>query len=91
MDGLFAAHISARAPLPGNGGPTRAGVAFPTQEEQAEFQERIDAGELIPGAEQVLDDRTGGEKRADILRMVFTAAAGHPDTPTMGGSAPTVT
>jgi hypothetical protein len=95
MDGLFGAHISARAPLPGNGGPqTGAGagqVRFPTEQEQALVQERIDAGELIPGADQILDDRTGGEKRADILRMIFDTAARLPETPTMGGAAPTVT
>ena len=36
------------------------------------------------------DRRTGGEKRADILRSVFEAAARDPQTPTMGGAAPTV-
>ncbi|WP_158603928.1 HNH endonuclease signature motif containing protein [Cryobacterium tepidiphilum] len=83
MDNVFNTYLSARAPLPG--------PAFPTEKEQALIQERIDAGELIPGAEQILDDRTGGEKRADILRMVFDAAARQPGTPTMGGAAPTVT
>lgn len=60
--------------------------AFPTEEDQA----RIDAGELIPGAEYLGDDRTGGEKRADILRGVFSAAARDPKTPRMGGAAPSV-
>ncbi|TFB93893.1 HNH endonuclease [Cryobacterium luteum] len=36
------------------------------------------------------DRRTAGEKRADILRAVFEAAARDPKTPTMGGAAPTV-
>ncbi|MDJ0376015.1 HNH endonuclease signature motif containing protein [Cryobacterium sp. PH31-L1] len=36
------------------------------------------------------DRRTAGEKRADILRDVFQAAARDPQTPTMGGAAPTV-
>jgi hypothetical protein len=63
-----------------------AAPAFPTVEEQA----RIDAGELIPGAECPADDRNGGEKRADVLRGVFEAAARDPKTPRMGGAAPTV-
>jgi len=37
------------------------------------------------------DRRTGGEKRADILRCIFESAARDPQTPTMGGAAPTVT
>ncbi|WP_129590416.1 HNH endonuclease signature motif containing protein, partial [Cryobacterium aureum] len=36
------------------------------------------------------DRRTAGEKRADILRDVFQAAARDPKTPTMGGAAPTI-
>ncbi|TFB67636.1 HNH endonuclease [Cryobacterium sp. Hz9] len=36
------------------------------------------------------DRRTGGEKRADILRTIFESAARAPHTPTMGGAAPTV-
>jgi hypothetical protein len=36
------------------------------------------------------DRRTGGEKRADILRFIFESAARDPQTPTMGGAAPTV-
>ncbi|TFC91524.1 HNH endonuclease signature motif containing protein, partial [Cryobacterium sp. TMT3-29-2] len=62
--------------------------AFPTEEEQA----RMDAGDLIPGAEAAAhsDDRNGGEKRADILRGVFEAATRDAGTPTMGGAAPTV-
>nr|WP_255411778.1 HNH endonuclease signature motif containing protein [Cryobacterium sp. Y11] len=36
------------------------------------------------------DRRTAGEKRADILRSVCEAAARDPQTPTMGGAAPTV-
>jgi len=91
MNNLFNTHLSARAPLPGNASGSGSGVGFPTAEEQALAQARIDAGELIPGAEQILDDRTGGEKRADILRMLLDAAARHPDTPTMGGAAPVVT
>ncbi|TFB90250.1 HNH endonuclease [Cryobacterium algoricola] len=36
------------------------------------------------------DTRTSGEKRADILRALFEHAARDNDTPSMGGSAPTV-
>ncbi|MDJ0324032.1 DUF222 domain-containing protein [Cryobacterium sp. PH31-AA6] len=77
LNGVFDTYLSARAT-----------PAFPTENEQALIQ----AGELIPGADHAArtDDRTGGEKRADILRGVFTAAARHPDTPKMGGAAPTV-
>jgi hypothetical protein len=77
LNGVFDTYLSARA-----------APAFPTQEEQA----LIGAGALIPGAKNVActDERTGGEKRADILRGVFSAAARHPATPKMGGAAPTV-
>ncbi|WP_166806405.1 HNH endonuclease signature motif containing protein [Cryobacterium serini] len=37
------------------------------------------------------DRRTGGEKRADILRSIFESAARDPQTPSLGGAAPTVT
>ncbi|TFC00370.1 MULTISPECIES: HNH endonuclease signature motif containing protein, partial [unclassified Cryobacterium] len=40
--------------------------------------------------ERRADTRTGGEKRADILRALFEHAARDTDTPSMGGSAPTV-
>ena len=63
-----------------------AAPAFPTAQEQA----RIDAGEVIPGAECASDDRTGGQKRADILRAVFAAASSDSKTPRMGGAAPVV-
>jgi hypothetical protein len=62
----------------------RSRPAFPSAEEQA----RIDSGELVPG--DALDDRTGGQKRADIIRGVFTQVAQDPGTPTMGGMPPTV-
>jgi hypothetical protein len=62
----------------------RSRPAFPSAEEQ----ERINAGELVPG--DALDDRTGGQKRADIIRGVFTQVAQDPTTPTMGGMPPTV-
>ncbi|HSP53507.1 MAG TPA: DUF222 domain-containing protein, partial [Cryobacterium sp.] len=77
MNAIFDTYISAHA-----------APAFPTEEEQA----RMDAGELIPGAEaaSLSDDRNGGEKRADILRGVFEAATRDAGTPTMGGAAPTV-
>lgn len=75
MNVIFDTHLSARAT-----------PAFPTAEEQA----RIDAGELVPGADVAPDDRNGGEKRADILRGVFESASRNPNTPRMGGAAPTV-
>jgi len=86
FDTYRSAHASAADALPAHAIPV-----FPTAEEQA----RIDAGEVmpgaeIPGAENALDDRNGGEKRADILRGVFESAARDPKTPRMGGAAPTV-
>jgi hypothetical protein len=62
----------------------RSAPAFPSADEQR----RLEAGELIPGT--ALDDRTGGEKRADILRGILTQVAQDPRTPTMGGTPPTV-
>jgi hypothetical protein len=62
----------------------RSAPAFPSAEEQ----QRIEAGELVPG--EVLDERSGGEKRADILRGILTQVAQDPRTPTMGGLPPTV-
>ncbi|TFC82788.1 HNH endonuclease [Cryobacterium cheniae] len=77
LNGLFDTYLSAHA-----------APAFPTEEEQA----RMNAGELIPGAEAAAlsDDRNGGEKRADILRGILEAATRDPGTPSMGGAAPTV-
>ncbi|MBB5642283.1 HNH endonuclease signature motif containing protein [Cryobacterium roopkundense] len=75
MDGIFNTFLSAHA-----------APAFPSEEQQA----LIEAGELIPGAEEFDDPRTGGEKRADILRGVFEATARNSKTPTMGGAAPVV-
>lgn len=54
----------------------------------ADDQQRIEAGELVPGDQ--LDDRTGGQKRADILRGILVHVAQDPRTPTMGGMPPTV-
>jgi hypothetical protein len=62
----------------------RTAPRFPSAEEQ----QRIEAGELIPG--EILDERTGGQKRADILRGILTQVAQDPRTPTMGGMPPTV-
>jgi hypothetical protein len=81
IDGVFNTHLSARSATP---------PSFPSEKQQAEEQARIDAGEVIPGAEMDLDDRTGGQKCADVLRMVFDSAARDPKTPTMGGAAPVV-
>jgi hypothetical protein len=62
----------------------RSAPKFPS----AEDQQRIEAGELVPG--EILDERTGGQKRADILRGILTQVAQDPHTPTMGGMPPTV-
>jgi hypothetical protein len=62
----------------------RTAPKFPSAEEQ----QRIEAGELIPG--EILDERNGGQKRADILRGILTMVAQDPRTPTMGGMPPTV-
>ncbi|MGY4857610.1 DUF222 domain-containing protein [Cryobacterium sp. AP23] len=62
----------------------RSAPKFPSAGEQ----QRIEAGELVPG--EILDERTGGEKRADILRGILTQVAQDPRTPTMGGMPPTV-
>jgi hypothetical protein len=62
----------------------RSAPKFPS----AEDQQRIEAGELVPG--EILDERTGGQKRADILRGILTQVAQDPRTPTMGGMPPTV-
>ncbi|WP_345061685.1 DUF222 domain-containing protein, partial [Leifsonia kafniensis] len=66
MNGIFDTYLSAHAqPVPAEPG------RFPTADEQAhhdaEERARIEAGEVIPGADQLdaLDTRTGGEKRAD--------------------------
>ncbi|MFT2816204.1 DUF222 domain-containing protein [Leifsonia sp. A12D58] len=66
--------------------------AFPSLSEQAaeaEQQARIDSGEL-PEAPIPFDGRTAAEKRADVLRGLYDAAARDPHAPTIGGSAPTV-
>ncbi|POH62507.1 hypothetical protein C3B61_16800 [Cryobacterium zongtaii] len=62
----------------------RSAPAFPSADEQ----KRIEAGELVPG--EILDERDGGQKRADILRGILVQVAQDPRTPTMGGMPPTV-
>ena len=62
----------------------RSTPSFPSAEEQA----WLDAGELIPC--DLVDDRNGAQKRADILRGIFSQAAQNPLTPQMGGMPPTV-
>ncbi|MDY7544221.1 MULTISPECIES: HNH endonuclease signature motif containing protein [unclassified Cryobacterium] len=79
--------------------------AFPTEEEQSRMDsgqmipgaETEDTGtgpelDVIEAElrERRADTRTGGEKRADILRALIEHAARDEDTPSMGGSAPTV-
>ncbi|WP_241988648.1 HNH endonuclease signature motif containing protein [Cryobacterium sp. TMB3-1-2] len=73
MQNLFDTFLSARS-----------APAFPSAEEQ----QRIEAGELVPG--EILDERDGGQKRADILRGILVQVAQDPRTPTMGGMPPTV-
>ncbi|WP_051973111.1 HNH endonuclease signature motif containing protein [Cryobacterium sp. MLB-32] len=75
MDGVFNTFLSAHAT-----------PKFPSAEQLA----LIEAGELIPGAEEFEDPRTGGEKRADIMRAIFDAASRDCKTPSMGGAAPVV-
>jgi Domain of unknown function (DUF222)/HNH endonuclease len=89
LDGVLNTFLSSSAATP---------PAFPTAAEQAaqaEEQARIETGETIPGADTfdpaAADTRTGGEKCADILRMVLDRVARDPHTPSMGGAAPTVT
>jgi hypothetical protein len=76
LDTLLDAYLSARS-----------GTSFPSTAEQA----RIEAGEVIPGADVLGDDRTIDQKRADILRGIVDSAARAPETPRMGGAAPVVT
>ncbi|MEC5185561.1 hypothetical protein RCH12_003038 [Cryobacterium sp. MP_3.1] len=73
MQNLFNTFLSARS-----------APAFPSADEQ----QRIEAGELVPG--EILDERDGGQKRADILRGILVQVAQDPRTPTMGGMPPTV-
>lgn len=96
MDTLFNSYLSAR---------TR--TRFPTEQQQQRangtgtgtgttlgdlgpYGHLADENEY-PACQADTDLRTTDEKRADILRGIFDAAARHPDTPTMGGAAPTVT
>jgi hypothetical protein len=81
INAVWDTYLSARATTP---------AAFPSQAEQDREQARIDAGETIPGADEDYDNRSGGEKRADILRMILENITRDPRTPTMGGAAPTV-
>ena len=97
MNTLFDTYLSARSSTP-KFVPTELLDGTP----DADTQARIDAGESSPNAGPFSDDpfsgdtrfdgdrRTGGEKRADILRCIFESAARDPQTPTMGGAAPTV-
>ncbi|TFD69923.1 HNH endonuclease signature motif containing protein [Cryobacterium gelidum] len=90
MDTLFDTYLSARSTTPkfvptellngepGAGTGTGTGTE-PFSDEPFTGDTRFDG-----------DRRTGGEKRADILRSIFESAARDPQTPTMGGAAPTV-
>ncbi|TFD60640.1 HNH endonuclease [Cryobacterium sp. Hh7] len=97
MDTLFDTYLSARSRTPmfvptesldgsaeldgldGSNTETERFSADPFSSDQYNGDTRFDG-----------DRRTAGEKRADILRDVFQAAARDPKTPTMGGAAPLV-
>ncbi|TFD50916.1 HNH endonuclease [Cryobacterium sp. Hh11] len=105
MDTLFDTYLSARSRTPmfvptesldgSTDGATQEGI-----DESAGNTKRLSAEQYSSeqySSEQYSGDtrfdgdrRTAGEKRADILRDVFQAAARDPKTPTMGGAAPTV-
>ncbi|TFB68437.1 HNH endonuclease signature motif containing protein [Cryobacterium sp. Hz9] len=92
MDTLFDTYLSARSTTPRfvptellNGEPG-AGTGTGTGTGTAPFSDEPFTGDTRFDG----DRRTGGEKRADILRSIFESAARDPQTPTMGGAAPTV-
>lgn len=98
MDALFNTYLSARThphfPTEEHtrhedrhedrpGGHTPADAAHPGAHDASENER--------PVTKEYTDLRTTDEKRADILRGILNWVAGHPDTPTTGGAAPTVT
>ncbi|SEN97342.1 HNH endonuclease signature motif containing protein [Cryobacterium luteum] len=98
MDTLFDSHLSARSRTPRFEPTDPAEPADGT----ATALEGLDSDGLSADGERFSadpfagdtrydgDDRTAGEKRADVLLSVFEAAARDPKTSTMGGAAPTV-
>ncbi|WP_104192441.1 HNH endonuclease signature motif containing protein [Cryobacterium sp. Y82] len=97
MDTLFDTHLSARSRTP-RFEPTEPGDGTGVGTELDGLNvgdsrtdgERFSADPFSGDIRYDGDRRTAGEKRADILRSVFEAAARDPKTPTMGGAAPTV-
>ncbi|TFD59855.1 DUF222 domain-containing protein [Cryobacterium suzukii] len=97
MDTLFDTYLSARSRTPIfvpteslDGGTGTDGATLDGLDEADGDTERFSADPFTGDARFDGDRRTAGEKRADILRSVFEAAARDPKTPTMGGAAPTV-
>ncbi|WP_158250888.1 HNH endonuclease signature motif containing protein [Cryobacterium sp. Y82] len=94
MDTLFDTYLSARSRTP-RFEPTESGDD-PSELDGVDVSdpnadgERFSADPFSGDIRYDGDRRTAGEKRADILRSVFEAAARDPKTPTMGGAAPTV-
>ncbi|KQV08133.1 HNH endonuclease signature motif containing protein [Leifsonia sp. Root112D2] len=85
MNGIFDTYLSARS-VP----------SFPGEQETRSHADdgsggSVDLTEAAAGPRSSdADTRGADEKRADILRGVFGWAVRHPQTPTMGGAAPTV-
>jgi hypothetical protein len=71
----------------------RATVSFlPTAGSSPADTPVLEGSEVVPDTDVVdVDRRSGGEKRADILRDLVRDAARSPKAGVMGGSAPTVT
>ncbi|WP_241992178.1 DUF222 domain-containing protein, partial [Cryobacterium lyxosi] len=105
MDTLFDTYLSARSRTPRfepttplNGTESGTGTeldgldsADPANPDSDRFSaDPFSADPFTGDARYDGDSRTAGEKRADILRFVFEAAARDPKTPTMGGAATTV-
>ncbi|TFD70417.1 DUF222 domain-containing protein, partial [Cryobacterium sp. Hb1] len=99
MDTLFDTYLSARSRTP-RFEPTESGddpsvldgvdVADPNPDGERFSADPFSADPFTGDSRYDGDSRTAGEKRADILRCVFEAAARDPKTPAMGGAAPTV-
>ncbi|TFC73614.1 HNH endonuclease [Cryobacterium sp. TMS1-20-1] len=99
MDTFFDTHLSARSRTPrfeptdpADGAVTALnGLDVDDPNADAGLDgERFNADPFTGDTRFDGDHRTAGEKRADILRTVFEAAARDPKTPTMGGAAPNV-
>ena len=99
MDTFFDTHLSARSRTPrfeptdpADGAVTALnGLDVDDPNADAGLDgERFNAAPFTGDTRFDGDQRTAGEKRADILRTVFEAAARDPKTPIMGGAAPNV-